>query len=133
MAGFIGSSNMVRACCRATRSSRTGRGLPLAGRYAGAGPCTLALRPERVRIGAGGAGLQGTVELGSYLGAVREHLVRLGPELKLVVRDATAGAGRCMRLANGSPCSGTWPPSAYSMRPAGRCCRTTNRPTMGRG
>ena len=95
VAGFIGSSNMVTGTLQDGRAvAALGAVLPLAGRYAGAGSCTLALRPERVRIGPADGGLQGTVELGSYLGAVREHLVRLGSELKLVVRDPTAGAGR---------------------------------------
>ncbi|MBV8915082.1 MAG: ABC transporter ATP-binding protein [Acetobacteraceae bacterium] len=95
VAGFIGSSNMVAGTLQdGSALAAGGAVLKLAGHYAGAGPCTLALRPERVRIGPPNGGVQGTVELGSYLGAVREHLVRLGPELKLVVRDPTAGAGR---------------------------------------
>jgi hypothetical protein len=59
-----------------------------------------------VRIGPAGAGLNGTVELGSYLGAVREHLVRIEPGLRLLVRDTTAGEGRLH--APGEPVSLQW-------------------------
>ena len=95
VAGFIGSANMVQGALEGGHAVAAGGAvLPLAGRYAGAGSCTVALRPERLRIGPAGGSVQGTVELASYLGAVREHLVQLGPELRLVVRDTTAGPGR---------------------------------------
>jgi putative spermidine/putrescine transport system ATP-binding protein len=95
VAGFIGRSNMV-AGVLADGAVAAGRAvLRLAGRYDGAGACTLALRPERVRLAAPGTGqVDGVVELSSYLGAVREHLVRLGPDLRVLVRDPTGGGGR---------------------------------------
>ena len=95
VAGFIGRSNMVAGTREAGAVAAGGAVLKLAGQYPGGGACTLALRPERLRIEpAEGRGVPGRVELGSYLGAVREHLVRLGPDLHLVVRDPTASAGR---------------------------------------
>jgi putative spermidine/putrescine transport system ATP-binding protein len=73
-----------------------GTSLSLAGTYAAQGAHTLALRPERLTLGPGtGRGLvAGIVELASYLGATREHLVRIGPDQRLLVRDPTAGAAR---------------------------------------
>jgi len=95
VAGFIGRSNMVAGVLADGVVAAGGAVLRLAGRYDGAGACTLALRPERVRLAAPGTGkADGVVELSSYLGAVREHLVRLGPELRVLVRDPTGGGGR---------------------------------------
>ena len=64
--------------------------IQLAGRYAGRGVGTLALRPERLRLSAGAqpGNVTGVVELASYLGPVREHVLRLGPDLRLIVRGA---------------------------------------------
>jgi len=95
VAGFIGQSNMVAGVLADGAVAAGGAVLRLAGRYDGAGACTLALRPERVRLAAPGTGqANGVVELSSYLGAVREHLVRLGPDLRVLVRDPTGGGGR---------------------------------------
>jgi putative spermidine/putrescine transport system ATP-binding protein len=97
VAGFIGRSNLVAVTVADHgRAVADGTAVSLAGAYAARGECTLALRPERLMIGPGGrAGLvQGTVELASYLGATREHLVRIGPNQRLLVRDMTAGAAR---------------------------------------
>ncbi len=94
VAGFIGRSTML-PCRLGTdgTASCDGVTLQLAARYAASGPATLALRPERIGLNAdGGPGrVEGHVELASYLGPIREHLVRIGPELRVVVRDSTAG------------------------------------------
>ncbi len=96
VAGFIGRSNMLPGTQADGRVMAGGATIQLAGQYAGAGPCTLALRPERLSLGPAGASgrghVTGTVELASYLGPVREHLVRLAPELRVLVRDTTARA-----------------------------------------
>ena len=95
VAGFIGRSNIVTGMIEDGGVVAEGVRFGLAGRYAGAGPCTLALRPERLGIGGDGVGaVEGVVELASYLGAVREHLVRVGAGLRIVVRDQSAVAGR---------------------------------------
>ena len=95
VAGFIGRSNMVAGVLADGTVAAGGAVLRLAGRYGGAGACTLTLRPERLRLAAPGTGqVDGVVELSSYLGAVREHLVRLGAELRVLVRDSTGGGGR---------------------------------------
>ena len=116
VAGFIGRSTMVPGtledgCTLAMDGAR----IHLAGRYAGTGPCTLALRPERISLDGPGAGylaghLDGVVELASYLGAVREHLVRVGQDAqngqRIVVRDLTQGAARL--YAPGEPVTLRW-------------------------
>jgi putative spermidine/putrescine transport system ATP-binding protein len=97
VAGFIGRSNMLPGDMQGPDAMRAdGAPITLAGRYDQAGPCTLALRPERIAIGTSSPGQQGSVdgivELASYLGATREHLVRIGPAQRIIVRDPTAGA-----------------------------------------
>jgi len=91
VAGFIGRSNMLAGSLRDGRIMEVGGGeadgaaMQLAGVFAGSGRCTLALRPERLSLGPqGGQGpgtAPGVVELASYLGATREHLVRIGTAL----------------------------------------------------
>ena len=96
VAGFIGRSNMLAGTlAEGSRLHVDGAHLALAGRYGTGGACTLALRPERVWLGEAGHGrVDGTVELASYLGAIREHLVRIAPDRRVVVRDTTAAPGR---------------------------------------
>lgn len=110
VAGFIGRSTMVPAILADGVVNADGAALRLAGQYSGAGPCTLALRPERLSLGpAGGSGpgsTGGTVELASYLGPVREHLIRLGPILRVLVRDTTARPSPL--LAAGEPVTIHW-------------------------
>ena len=115
VAGFIGRSTMLSGALLDGRTLvADGTPLHLAGQFAASGTCTLALRPERLSLGApGGTGpgtAAGTVELASYLGAVREHLVRLGPDLRIVVRDTTAQPGAL--LAPGAAVTVQWGPGA---------------------
>ncbi len=99
VAGFIGRANLLQGAI-SDGSVVTVDGVPLhlAGTYAGSGACTLALRPERLQIAppnsTGDGCVRGTVELASYLGASREHLVRIGPDRRILVRDTTAGPAR---------------------------------------
>jgi putative spermidine/putrescine transport system ATP-binding protein len=95
VAGFIGRANMISGTLSEGRILGVeGEALHLAGRYDASGACTVALRPERLMIGPttmpDQGSVAGTVELASYLGAVREHVVRITPSLRLVVRDSTA-------------------------------------------
>jgi len=111
VAGFIGRANMLTGTLADGATMLSGEAtLRLAGRYAGAGDCTLALRPERLSLGSpdesGPGSVRGTVELASYLGATREHLVRIGTDRRIVVRDATAGPARLH--AAGEPVSLRW-------------------------
>ena len=71
--------------------------MKLARRYTQRGPHTLALRPERLSLappGQDGPGtVAGTVTLASYLGATREYLVQIAPDLDLIVHDSTGQGG----------------------------------------
>ncbi len=95
VASFIGRSTMLPGLLAEAGTFVAGdQPIHLAGRYAGRGVATLALRPERLRLsqGASAGNATGVVELASYLGPVREHVVRLGAELRLIVREPTAAA-----------------------------------------
>ncbi len=99
VAGFIGRSTMLEGTLSAGSAfAADGAVLRLAGDYTAGGAATLALRPERLSLapqGAAGPGcVSGVVELASYLGAVREHLVRIAPGRHLVVREPSAAPGR---------------------------------------
>ena len=111
VASFIGRSTMLEGKLSDGNTIVTdGTALHLAGHYAASGACTLALRPERLWLEAPGVtapgAVAGTVELASYLGPVREHLVRIGPDTRLLVRDSTAAAGRLH--ASGEAVSVRW-------------------------
>ena len=98
VASFIGRSNMLDGTLVTPGTMAAAGGvIELASRYGGGGACTLALRPERLSLGPAGTpgpgSASGTVELASYLGPVREHLVRIAADLRVIVRDSTARAG----------------------------------------
>ncbi|WP_158742691.1 ABC transporter ATP-binding protein [Acidisphaera sp. L21] len=94
VAGFIGRSNMLPGTLTNGMVVAGDATLRLAGQFAGTGACTLALRPERLSLAPAGTDGPGTapgiVELASYLGPVREYLVRLGQDVRVLVRDTTA-------------------------------------------
>ena len=95
VAGFIGRSTMIPGTLEHGGLAIDGAHIQLAGRYAATGTVTLALRPERISLdGAGPGSVAGVVELASYLGAVREHLVIIGAGQRIIVRDLTQGASR---------------------------------------
>jgi putative spermidine/putrescine transport system ATP-binding protein len=99
VASFIGRSVMLEGGLSQGRHvTMDSTMLHLAARYGTNGPCTLALRPERLRLDVPGiaepGSVSGIVELASYLGPVREHLIGIGPDRHLVVRDSTATPGR---------------------------------------
>ncbi len=108
VAGFIGRATLVQGMLQGAAGgamlAAEGAELRLAGQPGvAAGAATLALRPERLRLSGGiadaAAGHEGmaggVVELATYLGAVREHVVRVGagPGLRLVVREPTSDGG----------------------------------------
>jgi ribose 5-phosphate isomerase RpiB len=58
--------------------------------------------------GAPGALVTGQVELCTYLGAVLEHVVRIAPELAIVVRGNGIGADAAARHAVGTAVALLW-------------------------
>ena len=134
VASFIGRSTMLEGTLAEPGILvAEGATVRLAGRYAGSGACTVALRPERLGVappGATGPGtLPGTVELASYLGPVREHLVRAGA-LRLLVRDSTSVPGPL--LAAGEPVTVRWDTGAERVFDAAGASIATHDPTSAR-
>ncbi|HEX2556254.1 MAG TPA: ABC transporter ATP-binding protein [Microvirga sp.] len=89
VAGFVGRSTFLEGRVAEPGLFETAGGLRLKADTEGVlGPASLALRPERLTVGAGGHDnqLPGVVEFVSYLGAVLEARVRLSPEDRVVVQ-----------------------------------------------
>ena len=89
VADFIGKSNFLRGRLASPGRFVTTGGLEI--RVAERGPAAtlLAVRPERIALGAAAMGLdnrlQGTVDLVTYLGSLTEYRVRLGPAETVVI------------------------------------------------
>jgi putative spermidine/putrescine transport system ATP-binding protein len=109
VARFIGNSNLLQGA-HANGGFRTEAGthIALAGRYQGAGPATLALRPERITLCETGQ-VRGTVVLSAYMGATVEHVVALDHQTRLVARGASSGPGAAPRYAAGQSVALSWP------------------------
>ena len=98
VASFIGHSTMLPGTLRDGRFISGAAVLNLAGAHRwSAGAATLALRPERLSVAAPGltgpGTVPGTVRLASYLGATREYLVQIAPDIDLIVHDGTGHGG----------------------------------------
>ena len=95
VASFIGRSNMLEGTLGSDGALHVdGAVITLAGGATAQGKATLALRPERLSLDGSGTGhVAAIVELASYLGPVREHLLRVGQGQRIVVRDTTARPG----------------------------------------
>jgi hypothetical protein len=75
------------------------------------------VRPERITLEAAGAHGPdargyGQVELSTYLGAVVEHVVRLAPDIRVVVRSVSGGTAPAPRFAPGERVALRWPLAA---------------------
>jgi putative spermidine/putrescine transport system ATP-binding protein len=112
VARFIGGSNMLSG-------TLDGEGhlmladdatISLAGRYAGRGEATLAVRPDSVRLTTtGGNGcVEGEVELCTWLGSVVEHAVRIGPDTTILARGPGLGADATPRQSAGARVALRW-------------------------
>ncbi|HEX3348115.1 MAG TPA: ABC transporter ATP-binding protein [Acetobacteraceae bacterium] len=110
VARFIGNSNLVagRLGDGSTLDCEGGARVALASRYAAAGSCALAIRPEKIAIApaenATDVRASGIVQLSTYLGAIVEHVVRIGSDVQLVVR----GPNGARRFAPGERVALTW-------------------------
>jgi putative spermidine/putrescine transport system ATP-binding protein len=99
VAGFVGRSNIISGRMLGPGQFETAGGLKIACNGAMAsGPAVLALRPERLALGAAAAScanrLAGTVEFVSYLGANIDVHVRVSPADRVVVSQPNRADGR---------------------------------------
>jgi putative spermidine/putrescine transport system ATP-binding protein len=91
VAGFVGRSSFLPGKVVAPGEFETEGGLRIRCAQSGhRGPATVALRPERLRLGSEARALanafDGTVEFVSYLGAATELRVRLSPVDRVIVQ-----------------------------------------------
>ncbi|HTC09127.1 MAG TPA: ABC transporter ATP-binding protein [Acetobacteraceae bacterium] len=113
VARFIGGSNVIRGRIDAGSHLvlENGASVALVGRYHAAGSATLAVRPDSIRLGLAGAPrarVEGAVELCTWLGATVEHVVRIGPELTVLVRGPGLGPDAIQRHAAGTRVALDW-------------------------
>jgi len=120
VARFIGRSNVLTGTLREGSVLVLEDGTPvrLAGRYAASGRCTLALRPERITIGTEGR-VPARVTLGTYLGATLEHVLTLGGETSVVVRQPTGTDMHAPLRTSGDAVSLDWAAGAERVFDAG--------------
>jgi putative spermidine/putrescine transport system ATP-binding protein len=115
VAGFVGRSTFLAGTVEAPGRFRTDGNLPLAIAGGTPGPATVALRPERLEIGASALSgldnrLPGTVEFVSYLGALIDIHVRLSPADRVIVQIANREGGFAPEV--GQSVHVGWPASA---------------------
>ncbi|HMR33498.1 MAG TPA: ABC transporter ATP-binding protein [Geminicoccaceae bacterium] len=117
---FIGASKLIPGVLDGQSFEPAGAPkLRLQRNYKRKGAGTLALRPERLRLvdpreSALGA-LEGRVELATYLGAVVEHVVIVGEDLRVIVRG-TSSAGEEARIrAPGERVAVEWAPDGEQL------------------
>ncbi|SHJ17787.1 putative spermidine/putrescine transport system ATP-binding protein [Roseomonas rosea] len=116
VARFIGHSNLIPGeLAEGERLMLPGGGaIRLAGGYTATGPCTLAIRPERVRLCGpedAGARVVATVEDATYVGAHIEVLLVLPDGTRLILHDPTDG-GAARRFAAGDRAGIAWDPAS---------------------
>jgi spermidine/putrescine ABC transporter ATP-binding subunit len=106
VAEFIGEINLIEGTMSGGRfAAADGGGLPA--RSAGDGPAALALRPEKLRIVAAGAGvIDGVVSDASFLGDQVLYSVALADGRRLLVKEGNPGTGALRR--NGAAVGLRW-------------------------
>jgi spermidine/putrescine ABC transporter ATP-binding subunit len=106
VAEFIGEINLIEGTMSGGRfAAADGGGLPA--RSAGDGPAALALRPEKLRIVAAGAGvIDGVVSDASFLGDQVLYSVALAGGRRLFVKEGNPGTGALRR--NGASVGLRW-------------------------
>jgi putative spermidine/putrescine transport system ATP-binding protein len=119
VAGFVGRSTLLPGKVVAPGRFQTEGGLALACVDGAPGPGVIALRPERLALGAAAEGLDnrlpGTVELVSYLGAVIDVHVRVSPADRIVVSQPNRADGRLPK--EGDRIDVGWPKDAAVVFP----------------
>jgi putative spermidine/putrescine transport system ATP-binding protein len=105
VADFIGKSNFLKGRLAAAGRFVTESGIELKVADDAAPASLLAIRPEKIQLGAAAMGLdnrlQGTVDLVTYLGSITEYRVRLSPTETITISqpnvdqaDASAARGQ---------------------------------------
>jgi putative spermidine/putrescine transport system ATP-binding protein len=120
VADFVGRSTMISGAVTGPGAFRSDGGLTLACPAAStAGPATVALRPERLTLGAAAQGLDnhaaGTVTFVSYLGALLDVHVRLNATDHVVVQIPNRSDGQVPAV--GDMIEVGWPASACLVFP----------------
>jgi ABC-type Fe3+/spermidine/putrescine transport system ATPase subunit len=122
VAEFLGAANVLRAEARARGTDLVLPGLDATVRIAAevaAGPLLLAIRPERVRIGATAAAntLQGEVADRAYAGETLTHSVRLADGSLLRATQSLGDGLGGELLAIGARVTLSWQPEACIVLP----------------
>ncbi len=111
VSSFIGKSNSVKGHVEgADFTLHDGTAFKLVNTYP-ASDAILALRPERIKLLPKGGRVSGIIEMGTYLGAVVEHLVRLAPDITILVRSPS-GAPDTHLYAKGEAVGIDWDASS---------------------
>ena len=106
VAGFIGEINLLDGVIR-DGGFTTDQGRRLPAPAGPEGPAALALRPERVVIGAPGQGaLEGVVAGASFLRDQVIYTIALGDDRRMIVKERNPGGGALR--APGSPVGLDW-------------------------
>ena len=118
VAGFVGRSTFLEGRIEAPGRFRSDGGLLIGCTGGRPGPAALALRPERLAIGADMQQsfenqLPGVVEFVSYLGASLDVHVRLSPKDRVIVQMVTRADGVVPRP--GDPVHVVWPAATGSL------------------
>jgi putative spermidine/putrescine transport system ATP-binding protein len=113
VARFIGGSNVLQGRIDGgTHMELAGRTrVTLARRYGAAGPATMAVRPDSIRLAPVGrlpSRIEGEVELCTWLGATVEHAVRIGPDARVLARGPGLGADAVARHPAGTRVALQW-------------------------
>ncbi|GAA2212569.1 ABC transporter ATP-binding protein [Nonomuraea monospora] len=113
VAQFIGAANVLEGTADGAGGLRLGDGL-----LAGGLPdlpegerAVVAIRPERIRLAAGGAGLAGTVGYRAFAGDAWHVEVRLADGRTLSVQIADTGVGSADPPGAGTPVVAAWDPA----------------------
>ena len=117
VANFIGRTNLFAGAVTAPRSFQTESGLTIALHADADHQRTIAVRPERIRLGAAGFvnRFAGTVEFVSYLGATTDYVIRLASGDLVAVEMHNTGGDAADPLPVGAAVEIGWHADACQM------------------